>query len=79
MRARGLERQVAAVQAAGGGEVERAEDVVADRGVQDGGREDVQDVGGDGEADEPGDRGREQRDRPVGRRLVCGHVRGAAI
>jgi hypothetical protein len=49
-----LERQVAAVQAAGGGEIERAEDVVADRGFQDGGREDVQDVGGDSEADQPG-------------------------
>ena len=75
----GFERLVAAVQAAGGGEIERAEDVVADRGVQDGGREDVQDVGGDGEADQPGDRGRHQRDRPVGRRLAGGHVRGAAL
>ena len=36
------------------------------------GREEVQDVGGDGEADQPWDRGRQQRDRALGGLLARG-------
>ena len=64
----GVESEVAAVQAAGGRLVDCREQVVGEcGGTGRGAGEDVQDVGGDCEADQPRDRGREQRERAVGR------------
>ena len=64
---------MAAVQAAGGGGVDRRDQLLGDvEGVARAGWEEVQDVGGDGEADQPWDRGRQQRDRPLGGLLAGG-------
>ena len=69
----GLEGEVAAVKAAGGGGVDRRDQLLGDvDGVVCACWEEVQDVGGDGEADQAGDRGRQQRDRPLGGLLAGG-------
>jgi hypothetical protein len=68
-----LEGEVAAVNGAGGGGVDRRDQLAEDvRTALRGRREEVQDVGGDREADQPWDRGRQQRDRPLGRLLAGG-------
>ena len=58
---------MAAVKAAGGGGVDRRDQLLGEGGgVVCAGWEEVQDIGGDGEADQAWDRGRQQRDRALG-------------
>ena len=69
----GFEGEVAAVKAAGGGGVDRRDQLLGDvEGVTRAGWEEMQDVGGDREADQPWDRGRQERDRPLGGLLAGG-------
>jgi hypothetical protein len=69
----GMQGEVAPVKASGGGGVDRRDQLLGEGGtVVCGGREEVQDIGGDGEADQARDRGRQQRDRALGGLLADG-------
>ena len=62
----GSEGEVAAVKAAGGGGVDRRDQLPGEGGgVVCVGWEEVQDIGGDGEADQTWDRGRKEHDRAL--------------
>jgi hypothetical protein len=68
----GSEGAVAAVKAPSGGGVDRRDQLLGEGAVVCAGCEEVQDIGGDGEADQPWDRGRQQRDRALRGVLASG-------
>jgi len=74
-----LEGEFEALQAAGAGRVELGHQLGPELRLFAGeGLEHVQRVGGDGERDQQRDRGRQQRDQPIGRR-ASGDFGGAAV
>ena len=71
---------MAAVKAAGGGGVDRRDQLLGKGGgVVCAGWEEMQDIRGDGEADQTWDRGRQEHDRALRGVLTDGQVSGAAI